>query len=151
MKASVLLLLLHFYFVSFVVNSNTQKKLYFFFIITLIFAFRIISVDRVYIYYMSISLYTDFYSRFASPATCICVLFSFFCYSSDYVITIFFFPSGICENVNSTKKKKKRKRAPDRSAKLRKKKKKELLRPAERDNADFNVTLFFVYISQEIL
>lgn len=68
--------------------------------------FCFIFVDRVCIYYMSISLYTDFYSHFASPDTFICLFFvlflSFsFCYSSDYVITIY---AEICENVDSRNK-----------------------------------------------
>lgn len=80
---------------------------------------------------MSISPYTDFYSHFASPDTFICVLlFSFFCYSSDYVITIF---AEICENVDSTKKHQTGQPKPY----------KHFFRPAETDNADFNIRLLF--------
>lgn len=99
---------------SLVFNKKEIHKNCTFFITVLIFAFRIISVD---IYYMSISLYTDFYSPFASPDTCIRVLFLFllffsslffpffFCCRSDYVLTFVF--AGICEHVYSTKNKSK--------------------------------------------
>lgn len=80
--------LLFFSCVCFVVNKN--QIWFFFFTLLLNMTFCLIWVDCVYIYSMSIRLYTDFDPPSASPHTFdLCkILFLFFRHSSDYVITI---------------------------------------------------------------